>query len=56
MATPARTSAIDEAARRIIELETAGSDEPARVAEGVEFYDVDERGELLYGLDPGRGR
>ncbi len=32
-----------------------GADQ-ANVAEGVEFYDVDERGELLYGLDPGRER
>ena len=32
-----------------------GADQ-ANVAEGVEFYDVDERGELIYGLDPGRGR
>jgi hypothetical protein len=30
-----------------------GADE-AHVTDGVEFYDVDERGELVYGLTPGR--
>lgn len=33
---------------------TFGADQ-ANVAEGVEFYDVDERGELVYGLDPQQG-
>lgn len=31
---------------------TFGADEP-NVAEGLEYYDVDERGELVYGLHPG---
>ena len=31
-----------------------GADE-AHVTEGVEFYDIDERGELVYGLTPDRG-
>jgi alkylhydroperoxidase family enzyme len=31
-----------------------GADQ-ANVTEGVEYYDVDERGELIYGLDPGVG-
>lgn len=30
-----------------------GADE-AHVTDGIEFYDVDERGELVYGLTPGR--
>ena len=33
---------------------TFGADQ-ANVAEGVEYYDVDERGELVYGLDPQQG-
>jgi alkylhydroperoxidase family enzyme len=33
---------------------TFGADQ-ANVAEGVEYYDVDERGELVYGLDPRQG-
>lgn len=33
---------------------TFGADQP-NVDDGVEYYDVDERGELVYGLDPGRG-
>lgn len=33
---------------------TFGADE-ANVAEGVEYYDIDESGELVYGLDPGEG-
>lgn len=32
---------------------TFGADQP-NVSEGLEFYDVDESGELVYGLDPGR--
>jgi alkylhydroperoxidase family enzyme len=32
-----------------------GADEP-NVAEGVEFYDVDDAGELVYGLDPEAAR
>ena len=33
---------------------TFGADQ-ANVAEGIEYYDVDERGELVYGLDPQQG-
>jgi len=33
---------------------TFGAD-AANVAEGVEYYDIDESGELVYGLDPGEG-
>lgn len=33
---------------------TFGADQ-ANVADGVEYYDVDEAGELVYGLDPRRG-
>jgi alkylhydroperoxidase family enzyme len=33
---------------------TFGADQP-NVAQGVEYYDVDEAGELIYGLDPAQG-
>jgi alkylhydroperoxidase family enzyme len=33
---------------------TFGADQP-NVDQGVEYYDVDEAGELIYGLDPGQG-
>ncbi len=33
---------------------TFGADQP-NVEDGVEYYDVDETGELVYGLDPGQG-